>query len=70
MYLKSHGLAIPKIPERNAQFAGLVGKVVLDACAGEDHKADRQGFEQKIVSLEGRGLLVPVPVREIGRAHV
>ena len=58
--------AFAKIPERDARFASLVGKIVLNACTGEDHQGNRQGFEQNIAALEGRCLPVPVPARPQG----
>ena len=52
----------PEFPDRNAELLGLVGEVVLNAGAGEDHDADRQNVEHRIVAFEWRrfGVLGPV----------
>lgn len=49
--------------DRDAHLAGLVGQVVLDAGAWEDHDADRHAVEHLVVALEGCGLCVFGPVR-------
>lgn len=51
-----------KPPHRNAHLAGLVGKVLTDAGAGENDHADGQNIQHLIVALEGRGVLVAGPV--------
>lgn len=47
----------------DAHLAGLVGQIVLDAGAREDHDADRHAVEHLIVALERCGLGVFGPVR-------
>src|SRR3546814_20620050 len=53
---------MPEVPALDAHRLGLVVQIVLDAGAGQDDDASRQGFQERIVALERRGLLVPVPV--------
>src|SRR5664279_624308 len=51
-----------KLPDGDAELPRLVGQVLLDARAGEDHDADRQHVEHLIVALEGccLGMLGPI----------
>ena len=50
------------VKERDAEALGFVGEVVGDAGAGEDHEADGKRFEERVVALERRGLVVACPV--------
>ena len=54
--------AAPEFPYRDAERAGLVGEVVGDAGAGEDHDADRQDAQELVVALERGCLAVTAPV--------
>ena len=47
----------------DSDLACLVDHVIRDARAGEGDEAFRQEVEQDVVTPEGRGLAVPVPVR-------
>ena len=47
----------------DSDLAGLVDHVIRDARAGEGDEAFRQEVEQDVVTPEGRGFAVPVPVR-------
>src|SRR3546814_6546645 len=59
---RSSAALMPEVPALDAHRLGLVVQIVLDAGAGQDDDASRQGFQERIVALERRGLLVPVPV--------
>src|SRR5271166_645639 len=48
--------AAPEFPDRDTELLGLVGEVVLNARAWEDHDPDRQDVEHRIVAFE-RGCL-------------
>src|SRR3546814_5652259 len=53
---------MPEVPALDAHRLGLVVQIVLDAGAGQDVDASRQCVQERVVGLELRGLLVPVPV--------
>src|SRR3546814_18989064 len=55
-------LRAAELPDRDAELAGLVSEVVLNARAREEHDADRQDVEHLVVALEWRGLGVLRPV--------
>src|SRR5215210_1144264 len=50
------GGALGDALDRDAHLAGLVGQVLGDAGAREDDDPDRQGFQHRVVALEGRSL--------------
>ncbi|HET6237719.1 MAG TPA: hypothetical protein VFE41_22585 [Acetobacteraceae bacterium] len=54
--------AIVKPPDWNAEPLGLVGEIILDAGAREDHDSDREHVQHLVVALEGCGLGVLAPV--------
>ena len=56
------GAVCGEVPERDAEPLGLVGEIVLDACAGEDDDADRQHIEHLVVALERCGLGAASPI--------
>jgi hypothetical protein len=53
---------IAEFPDGDAELSRLVGQVLLDAGAGEDHHAERQYVEHLIVALEGCCLGVFGPI--------
>src|SRR3546814_1189892 len=59
---RSRAASLPEIEQRDAELAGLVGEVVLDARARKHDDADRQHVQHLIVALERRGLGVLRPV--------
>src|SRR3546814_12755084 len=59
---RSRAAEMPEVPALDAHGLGLVVEIVLDAGARQDDDPGGQGFQHRIVALERRGLLVPVPV--------
>src|SRR3546814_18962736 len=59
---RSRAASLPESEQRDAELAGLVGEVVLDARARKHDDADRQHVQHLIVALERRGLGVLRPV--------
>src|SRR3546814_4411126 len=49
---RSRAASLPEIEQRDAELAGLVGEVVLDARARKHDDADRQHVQHLIVALE------------------
>jgi hypothetical protein len=49
-------------PDRDAELAGLVGEVVLNAATGKDDYTDGQDVEHAVVALKGSGVGVAGPV--------
>lgn len=56
-------LRTSKPPNRNAHLTRLVGEVLEDARSREDDDTDRERFEQCVIALEGRCILVTGPIR-------
>ena len=52
---------LPASPDRNAQLARLVAKVLNDPGTKEENQADRERFQELIVALERRGIAVLAP---------
>ena len=52
---------LPASPDRNAQLARLVAKVLNDPGTGEEDQPDRERFQELIVALERRGITVLRP---------
>ena len=56
-------MRLAEIVERDAEHLGLVGEIVRDAGARKHDQADRQGFQELIVTFERCGFAVAGPVR-------
>ena len=54
--------ALPVIEDGNAELFRLVGEIAGDAGARKDDDAGRHDLEHAIVTFEGRGLAVKLPV--------
>lgn len=66
---RSRAAPLAEVKGFDAELAGLVCEIVLDACAGEDEDADGEDIEDLIVALEGGGFGVACSVGFEGDLH-